>query len=111
MQSQTTTFKCTYCCKNEEKQYLEAVSQIPDFRCTQEFILKTQKGKDGELLSPTDLICITHEEQFELKYASFQRGGKFSTEFNPKYRKRNELLNPTPCAYCQELSRHVPILF
>ena len=83
------------------------MSQLPSFACSQEFILTTQRGIDDELLSLSSLICINHEEQFRLKHASYLKGGTFATKHKPKLKKRNALLNPTPCAFCQETSTHL----
>jgi len=94
--------KCTYCGKLEERQYLEAVSQIPNFKSPQNFILTTERGKDDKPLSPTDLLCVTHEDQFRLKYKSQIRGGKYTSQFKSSNIKRNEQ-NPAECVYCQKV--------
>ena len=94
--------KCTYCGKLEGRQYLEAVSKIPNFKSPQNFILTTQRGKDDKPLSPTDLVCVTHEDQFRLKYKCQQRGGKYISQFNTGYIKRDEQ-NSAKCVYCQNV--------
>ena len=104
MISRTTLIKCTYCEQIRQNQYLEPVTQIPRDKCTQEFIITTQKAYNGVLLKPTDLVCIKHEGDFRLKYTSYKRGGTYSTEYKQKYKERNALLNPSQCSCCTQVA-------
>ena len=103
MISRTKLFQCTYCETTQQRQYLECVSQIPKDFCTQQFIVTTQNGFNGDLLKPTDLICTSHEEHFRLKYISYVRGGTYTKEYRQKYKERNAVLNPSPCSCCNKI--------
>ena len=104
MISRTTLIKCTYCEQIRQNQYLEPVTHISRDKCTQEFIVTTQKAYNGVLLKPTDLVCIKHEGDFRLKYTSYKRGGTYSTEYKQKYKERNALLNPSQCSCCTQVA-------
>ena len=62
--------KCAFCGAYTEA--YKAVTQIPEFVCPQNFLTELV-GINGDCLGSEDIVCIAHEEDFNLKYKSQQR--------------------------------------
>ena len=92
------TICCAYCGRFTPDYQL--VSQVPESKSKQSFIITEIFGTDGHLLKGDDYACFDHEETFRIKYICFLRKQPYSKSFVRNRPNTNKELPTTICTRC-----------
>ena len=87
---------CAYCGK--ETQSYQLVSQIPTWKCSQQFILTSLLNFSGDPMVGSDYVCFDHEETFRIKFGIFQNGLPFHVSHIPRSTKKTD--ENKICGFC-----------